>query len=498
MMASRCARLAWEMASRSSKVRDRPGVFRRFRYTRQPVKVVILGGSLGGLASALSFARRGHEVVVLERDVEPPSETRRGTPQASQSHGFLPRLHRALRERDPDVLAALLDEGVDAVPLAGRMPPGIADRGAKPGDEELVFLASRRPLFETVVRKIAAARPGVRFERGRAVQGLEIEAGPIPRVRGVRTDAGIVEADLVVDASGRNTAVPGWLRDAGADVLPEESDDCGIVYFTRFYQRRPGTPDGPLNRGFGAGGPLPYFQCVLFLGDNRTFSITIGCLADDALLKRCSDPGVFTTVARSVPLVAPWLEFADPLGGVHPMGRLRNVLRRSVAGGRPIARGIHLVADAACHTDPSFGRGVALAFDHAERLAEVVDAHPGDADAQTLAFDAATSAEIEPWYRDAVDQDRARLGFWRAAIDGEVPARPPSAVALMTILGAAQRDSSVWRGVTRYVGLLRTREDLFADAEITARVSTAYADGWKPALLVGPERPALAALLAAV
>ncbi len=38
--------------------------------------IVVMGGGLCGMASALLLARDGHTVTVLERDPEPPPSTR--------------------------------------------------------------------------------------------------------------------------------------------------------------------------------------------------------------------------------------------------------------------------------------------------------------------------------------------------------------------------------------------------------------------------------------
>jgi hypothetical protein len=60
----------------------------------------------------------------------------------------------------------------------------------------------------------------VEVRRGVAIAGLT--AGPsartgIPHVTGVRTkDGEVVTADLVVDMTGRRSALPGWLEGVGA------------------------------------------------------------------------------------------------------------------------------------------------------------------------------------------------------------------------------------------------------------------------------------------
>ncbi len=54
-------------------------------------RVVVIGGSVAGLATGLILAGHGAEVVVVERDApaEPAATWRRGVPQARHSHACL-------------------------------------------------------------------------------------------------------------------------------------------------------------------------------------------------------------------------------------------------------------------------------------------------------------------------------------------------------------------------------------------------------------------------
>lgn len=78
--------------------------------------IVVMGGGLCGLASALLLARDGHGVIVLERDPEPPPSTveaawerwnRRGVAQFRLAHIYLARFARLLEAELPDVVSAV-------------------------------------------------------------------------------------------------------------------------------------------------------------------------------------------------------------------------------------------------------------------------------------------------------------------------------------------------------------------------------------------------------
>ncbi len=45
-----------------------------------------------------------------------------------------------------------------------------------------------------------------------------------------------IEADLVVDATGRNTKMPAWLQAAGVGAIPEVTINSGLGYGTRTYK----------------------------------------------------------------------------------------------------------------------------------------------------------------------------------------------------------------------------------------------------------------------
>ena len=78
------------------------------------MRITVVGGGVAGLSSALTLARQGHHITVLERDDTPmPASAdaafdwdRRGAPQVRHSHAFLARLRNMLRDHHPDVLAS--------------------------------------------------------------------------------------------------------------------------------------------------------------------------------------------------------------------------------------------------------------------------------------------------------------------------------------------------------------------------------------------------------
>ena len=275
-------------------------------------------------------------MVLLEREAtEPPSTldeaangwARPTVPQAAHSHAFGSRGTNILREKLPDVYAALVEAGAGEVNLANFTPPTLGPVERVPSDDLLNMLTVRRSTFEWVLRDQALARDGVSLRTGATVRGLVTDGD---RVTGVRLSDGTeLTADLVLDASGRKTSSAKWLEEAGLPVPEAQSESCRITYYTRYYRRLSPQPPGPLNRGFGAGGMWDSYTAVLFLGEGDTFSLSIGVLPDDKPMKNLREEAAFTAAIRATPLLAGWVApgNSEPISPVYAMGGLDNSSR---------------------------------------------------------------------------------------------------------------------------------------------------------------------------
>jgi len=455
--------------------------------------VVVVGGGVSGLGSALALARQGRQVTVVERDDTPMPLTaddafewdRRGAPQVRHSHAFLARLVHLLRTDYPDVYAQLLAEGATEMRFGDDLPPTLTNFERQPDDDELVMLACRRTTFEWVLRRAALAEGGVTFRTGVGVDGLLAGPGPVPHVHGVHlADGTEIEADLVVVAAGRRSALPEWLADLGAAAPLEETEDTGIVYFSRFYRLREGQGYPP--RTGPIGGDLGYVKYGVFVGDNRTFSVTLATPTDDdELRKTLADPAVFDTCARNLVATAPWLDGrAEPITGeVHVMAGLLNRWRQYVVDGKPVVTGVIAVGDAVVCTNPLYGRGCSTAFWGAHLMADAVAAFPDDPGEMLLAYDASLRAEILPWYRSGVEQDSEARRVAAALLRGEDPDGDTTdprtfmrGVFRDGLLPAMRTDAVVLRAFFRSFNLLSAPDAIAKDADLGARVFAVWQD----------------------
>jgi 2-polyprenyl-6-methoxyphenol hydroxylase-like FAD-dependent oxidoreductase len=469
------------------------------------VKITVVGGGVAGLAAALKLGRLGHEVKVLERDPTPMPPTadeafdwvRRGAPQVRHSHAFLARLRSILATSEPDVLEALLAAGATEMPFGKDLPETITNYEPAEGDEELVMIACRRTTFEWVLRKIAIDEGNVSFEVGRAVVGLVADESTPPVVSGVRLDDGtVIQSDLTVVAAGRRSALPDWLEAIGVDVPADEEEDTGIVYLSRFYRLDEGQEYPP--RSGPAGGDLGYVKYGIFVGDNRTFSLTLAVpTADDELRRQLADPDNFEEAGRRLNVVAPYLDGrATPLSeDIHVMAGLINRWREHVIDGEPLAIGVIPIGDAALCTNPLQGRGCSTGYWGAHLLTEAIQRHGDDVRAVGLDYDEALRREILPWYRATVTQDAEARRVAAALLagedpDGDVtdPRTQMRAVFRDGLLPALSTDAVVLRAFIRNLNMLSPPDALLADPDVGARVFAAWEDraNRPPAPPMGP------------
>ena len=89
-------------------------------------KILVIGAGIGGLCTALLLAPSGREIVMVERDgplgTSDPDELfhnwkRNGVAHLRQSHAFLARLRKIMKDEHPALLDQLLATGVRELPF---------------------------------------------------------------------------------------------------------------------------------------------------------------------------------------------------------------------------------------------------------------------------------------------------------------------------------------------------------------------------------------------
>ncbi|MGW5355484.1 NAD(P)/FAD-dependent oxidoreductase [Streptomyces sp. NPDC004031] len=337
-----------------------------------PTRAVVLGGGWAGMLTAHVLSRHLESVTVVERDVLPDGpQHRKGQPQAHHVH-------------------VLWSSGAGIVE---RLLPGTADRLLAAGARRIGFqsdlvtltawgwqyrfpasahaMMCTRPLLDWVVRGGILARGRVRVEQGTEVVEL---AGDRTRVTGVRVrDTGggeprLLEADLVVDATGRASRLGHWLGALGLPGVEQDVVDAGIGYATRMFKAPEGASAAfpavqvaadPLTRQPGRFG-------VVYPQEDGRWLVTLTSTRGAPLPGREDEFEAFAKGLRHQ-VVSDLMSVAEPIGPVFQSHSGAN--RRLYPERMPQwPEGLLILGDSLAAFNPVYGHGMSSAARAADAL----------------------------------------------------------------------------------------------------------------------------------
>jgi len=469
-------------------------------------RIVVVGAGVVALGTAMLLAGDDHEVTVLERDPDPPPGDpaeawerwqRPGLNQFRQGHVFLPGFRSVVEAELPEVAKALQAAGALRLNMIRDVTPAAMTGGWRDGDERYDWLTGRRALVEAVLAAAAESTPGVEIRRGTAVVGLVTgsRARPgVPHAVGVRTRLGeSIPADLVVDISGRRSALPAWLRGIDARPPAEELEDSGFVYYGRYFRSADGSIPamrGPVAMDWGT------ITSLTLPADNGTWAIVLVTGSKDTALRPLREAARWEGLVRGLPPVAHWLNGTPLDDEVQVMARLEDRCRSFVVDGQPVATGVVAVADSWACSNPANGRGASIGMLHALTLRDQLrTAGLDDPAAFADAFHAATAETVEPWYRATLATDRHRLGEIEADLRGTTYDPPDPAYQLEKSLDTAiDRDPDCLRAIFDIRFVLQTPAQVFARPGLRDK-TLALGSDWRDEPQFGPTRKQILALV---
>jgi 2-polyprenyl-6-methoxyphenol hydroxylase-like FAD-dependent oxidoreductase len=346
---------------------------------------VVAGGSLAGLAAARALAETFDTVTLIERDDYPPTGQgfRRGVPQARHTHVLLEGGQRALERLFPGLAHDMRGAGAHPIGVPQDLR-WLNTRGwfTRVPSKRHMFSLSRE-LIDHLVRQRLAATRNVTIAAGCTVTGLLSAPAGVRGVRLARTDGSVEDmaADLVVDATGRNTRTPHWLTELRYQPPKETRINASLAYASRRY-RIPNSFEGEWKAVYlQAKPPNQRRGAVLFPIEDNRWIVTLGGVGTGPDRPPTDEAG-FLEFARSLrsPLIYEAIRDAEPLTGITAYQRTEN-RRRHYNKLRRWPDRLIVIGDAACAFNPIYGQGMtvaaqtALTLQHA--LREAAPHQPG-------------------------------------------------------------------------------------------------------------------------
>nr|WTB28341.1 hypothetical protein OG781_01025 [Streptomyces sp. NBC_00830]WTB35741.1 hypothetical protein OG781_45555 [Streptomyces sp. NBC_00830] len=332
--------------------------------------VAILGGGFAGMLTGAALAGTADQVLVLEDDSLPDGPTsRKGVPQGNHSH--------MLMGGGADALESLLPGTLDEIYAAGGfrrgMPEGMLTFSAagwhRRHEGPAFAVMCSRPLLDHLIRRRVTALANVEVRDGVKAVGL---AGSATKVTGVRVEGGtspLIEADLVVDATGRRSKAPQWLAELGLPLLEDAVVDTGMTYATRLYRmpEEAGDDCPALLIQPEAGTGRPGRGATLFPVEDGRWIVTL-CGTRGAEPPTDDDGYLEFAAGLRHPMISRLIAAAEPLDVIRPYRGTVN--RRRHFERLPLPDGFVAVGDAVAAMNPVYAHGMSVAALGAKTLAD--------------------------------------------------------------------------------------------------------------------------------
>lgn len=347
-------------------------------------RAVVLGSGVAGLFAARVLSGHFEEVILIDRDdISDTPGARAGVPQGKHVHVLLPGGLKIAGDLFPGFNTDL--EAAGAVPcVTGQdfyvyRPEGksysLAVYQPDPRPSGIVYFMTRG-LLEHVLRRRVLARANVRSRYRNLVREPVVEDG---RVAGVVLDDGErVDADLVVDATGRNACSVRWLPALGFAGPAESVVNCDFAYASVVL--RPRDPEALGGVGFFVL-PKPNTAYstrgayLVRIEDGLWLAGLGGRFGDFPP----ADPKGLREFGRTLasPIWDEMVNTAELLTDPAPFRFPRSVRRHFERLDR-FPEGLLPLGDAVCHFNPIYGQGMSAAACQALALGDLLEQRSDD------------------------------------------------------------------------------------------------------------------------
>jgi 2-polyprenyl-6-methoxyphenol hydroxylase-like FAD-dependent oxidoreductase len=331
---------------------------------------VVIGAGIAGLTAAAVLAARFDRVTIVDRDTLPGEpKFRDGVPQSRHLHGLLRGGLDVMEQLYPGLESELVAAG--AVRLSGADFLRLSSAGWSKRFDSPPLVAASRELIEWTVRRRTLGCSNVSVLDGYEAVGLIVSEDGTQvigvQLRGRRTSAVTpLYADLVIDASGRNSKAPLWLEAIGYG-KPKETvinsflgyASCILAIPERF------AADWKIVM-IGDKPPAMPRAGVLAPIEGHRWMVTLGGYARDY---PPTDRDGFLEFARSLrsDLIYRAIRDAEPLSRISGFRATTN-RRRHYEDMPRWPESFVVVGDGACAFNPIYGQGMSVAAKTAASL----------------------------------------------------------------------------------------------------------------------------------
>lgn len=412
-------------------------------------RAIVLGASITGTLCARVLSEFYREVIVIDRDeVLHVNRPRRGAPHAAHAHGLHARGCLIIQELFPNLLTDMRRANLPVGDL-GEQRWYFNGRPFTPTRTGLPSVTAQRPVLEAYLRAQAAELPNVTYLQCTDLLGL-LSTPTGTRVTGVRlhsTTTGAapfdLQADLLIDATGRGSRTPVWLQQLGYERPVEKRMPIGLAYTTRLYRSPPRMLKGAQFINCLAS---PQFPRGAFLGqvnhDTTIVSLT-GILGDHPP----TDPEGFHAFAQSLPVddVHEHIQSAEPL--TAPVSfRFPASVRRHYERLPRLPERMLVLGDAVCTLNPNYSQGMTVAAMEVMALR----AHLLRGTPNSLTFTREVGRIVDnPWFLSTTSD----LKFTRTARHRKLTAHVANTY-VARLHHAAAKDPAVTNALMRVAGLI--------------------------------------------
>ncbi|MDX8036969.1 hypothetical protein SK803_42820 [Lentzea sp. BCCO 10_0856] len=365
-------------------------------------RALVIGAGFAGLLAARVLSESYGDVVLVERDqiavdavTKANSGYRAGVPQAHHPHALLARGADVLETLFPRLGTELEDAGAVRADLGSdflsRAPAGWAPRD----HIGLSVLSMTRVTIERIIRRRVLKLPNVSLVDGVTIDGLLHDRGTVTGVQGRRDGEPFADyADLVVDASGRNSKLVSWLAEHGVHCPAPVIVNGHLAYTSRLYE-----VNHDLKLDWKTAYEITYAPTTKRGGavssvDGGLWFVTLFGAGGDVAP---TDEDGFLSYATTLECqdIAEIIKTATPASKIYRVGNLRSRWNRfHKVPDWP--RGLLALGDSVVSLNPVYGHGMTLAALNAATLQTLLQRHDLAKEPLTFQRAIARTAQI-PW-----------------------------------------------------------------------------------------------------